>query len=42
MNYELAKQKAVSFIGISKKTESEVRNKLERLSVEPEIIDFSY
>lgn len=39
MDLEQAKQKAVSFIGISKKTENEVRIKLERLDVSYENID---
>lgn len=33
MEFEVAKEKAVKFIGISKKTSFEVQNKLKRLSV---------
>lgn len=39
MNFEEAKAKAIKYIGISKKTEYEVRFKLERLNCSSEIID---
>ncbi|MBR5227663.1 MAG: RecX family transcriptional regulator [Clostridia bacterium] len=39
MEFEMAKQKAISYIGISKKTEAEVYKKLKNLKFEEEIID---
>lgn len=39
MDYLTAKEKAVKYIGLSKKTENEVRHKLERSNVDYEIID---
>ncbi len=39
MEFENAKQKAIKFIGISKKTEYEVKQKLYRLGYNQEIVD---
>ena len=39
MEFETAKAKAIKYIGISKKTEYEVRMKLKRIGSEDEIID---
>ena len=39
MSFEVAKQKAIKYVGISKKTEKEVRNKLSSLNFDSNIID---
>lgn len=39
MDFELAKEKAIRYTVIARKTESEVRKKLERLNVEESIIE---
>jgi len=39
MNFENAKQKAINYIGISKKTEYEVKQKLSRLGYSHDVID---
>ena len=39
MEFENAKQKAIKYIGISKKTEYEVRQKLIRLGYNQDIVD---
>lgn len=39
MDFETAKSKAIKYIGISKKTEFEVRMKLKRINVNDEIVD---
>lgn len=39
MNFEEAKQKAIKYIGISKKTIYEVKQKLNRLGYNQDIID---
>ncbi len=39
MDYKIAKEKAVKYIGLAKKTEQEVKNKLTKLAVDEDIID---
>lgn len=39
MDYEIAKEKAIKYIVIARKTENEVRNKLRKLNCEEDIIE---
>ncbi len=39
MSFELAKEKAIRYIAIAKKTESEVKKKLEKCNFEEDVID---